>query len=113
MLYIVRPKPGNVVPIFILNDNGEFIYECTARLLEKLDSIRYLEPIPIIDLSPDMSVNVLREKWSVEIISNSPFDHGRKLRRFVNAYHSTGVVKTKECEEQDVDTLLNDDNLLI
>lgn len=109
---MVRPKPGNIVPIYILNDLGEFTYECTARLIEKLGNERYSEPIPIKELSANVSVNVLREKWKVEVVSSNPFDHGRKMIRFVNAYHSTGVVKTKDYND-DPDSLLDDDNIII
>ena len=105
MMYVVNPKPGDIVSIYILGDDGEYVLEGSARLIEKLPNWRTPEPIPIQEVSPNVSVNVLREKWKVEVVSNNPFDHGRRLIRWVNSYHSTGLIKIPDIEDIDEDDL--------
>jgi len=106
-------EPGDIVSIRILTDGGEFKYECKARLLEKLYNWRDNEPVPVKELSPNLSVNAIKSKWKVEVVSDSVFDNGRQLVRWVYEFHSIGAIKIKDPEEKEEDTnLLKDNNLI-
>lgn len=83
-----NPKPGDVVEIFM-----EGRHECTAKILRKTNSWRELEPIPFLKLNEDDYFNTVRRSYVCQIISDSPFENGREIVRWVNTYSSRGVIK--------------------
>lgn len=108
-----NPEPGDIVSICILSDEGEFVYECEARLIEKLDNWRQSEPVPVRDITPHISINAVKSRWKVEIVSDNVFDNGRKMVRWVYSFHSIGRIKIKELEEKETEDLLDDTNLIV
>lgn len=101
---------GDIVPIILEKDDGTYVLECEAFLIEPMESRFHPEPFPFIEYSETRVVNATKEKWKVMICSDSPFDNGIKLIRWVYRFHSTGTVSVKEIVEpiiEDEDDDLN------
>lgn len=93
--------PGLKLPIFLQQDDGTHRYECKAILVEKLDSLVLPEPYPYIEYSETKVINAVKEKWKVKMTSGLPFNNGRELIRWIPRYHSEGVIKIKELDQED------------
>lgn len=100
---------GAVVPIIMENNDGTYICECKAVLLERLSSWFIPEPFPFIEYSETDVVNAIKEKWKVMVKSDSVFDNGRKMVRWVYRFHSTGIISIREDVDQDIETEDQDD----
>lgn len=86
---------GSVVAIYSELDEIRVGVEFMAKLLKRIPSTSFV-PYPFIEKSIRKTVNVIKEKWLVEIISDDRFLNGKQLVRNIPVYHSTGLIHIKD-----------------
>lgn len=96
MMLLQKPTPGTIVSIY--KENGEFEFE--AFLIKKSAHWRTLEPFVWEQKKPEIkNINAVKENWIVQVISTSPFENGKIYNRWINKFHSIGLIKVRDNED--------------
>lgn len=86
--------PGLIVPIYIQQDNGQYRYEFDAELIKHVPSWREREPFNWEERKPEKdNINAVKECWKVRVVSDSPFENGVELIRWIPRFHSNGLIR--------------------